>query len=236
MTHPGMDVGPLLGGRVELDFLAGLIAGFSTSVHCLAMCGGIAAAIALRGAGGAVNAGGTAVLARTHIVVQAQAARVLVYTLLGVAAGALGWGLQDVRPAGAFHDAARYLGALVLVAAAFSVFGVAIFGGSGGRLAARLSAPLTRRLHHLHKLGPVGLGAAWGLMPCALVYLTTFYAGLTGSPLQGALVMAGFGLGTVPAMTAIAAGASALPALASSLWLRGLAAAALFALAVFSVW
>ena len=50
LTHPGMDVGPLLGGRMEIDFLAGLIAGLSTSAHCLAMCGGIAAVIAL-GAG-----------------------------------------------------------------------------------------------------------------------------------------------------------------------------------------
>ena len=51
LTHPGMDVGPLLGGRMEIDFLAGLVAGLSSSAHCLAMCGGIAAVIAL-GAGG----------------------------------------------------------------------------------------------------------------------------------------------------------------------------------------
>lgn len=232
MTHPGMDVGPALGGRLELDFLAGLIAGFATSVHCLAMCGGIAAAIALRGPG---MSGGAAAMARTALLLQVQSGRVAVYVLLGAIAGALGWGLQDAQPSATVHQAARFLSALVLLAAAFSILGIAIFDGAGGRLAARLTGPLTRRLHHLHRFGPLGLGIAWGFMPCALVYLTTFYAGLTGSPIDGALVMAGFGLGTVPAMLAVAAGAGALTELAGNIWLKLAAATALFLVAVLTV-
>lgn len=224
-----MDVGPLLGGRVEIDFLAGLIAGASSSVHCLAMCGGIAAAIAVTGAGA------SGLRRRAVVIGQAQLARVLVYVTLGLIAGALGWGLQDSRPPAALHDVARYLSALVLAAAAFSIIGIPIFGGEGGRLGARLVAPVTRRLHHLHALGPLGLGLAWGLMPCAMVYLMTFYAGLTGSPAEGALVMAGFGLGTLPAMTAVALGASAVQKLAGRLWLRLAAGGLLLALAVLTV-
>jgi len=230
LTHPGMDVGPLLGGRAEIDFLAGLIAGLSSSAHCLAMCGGIAAAIAMSTA-----QTDTPVMRRAGRILQAQFSRVALYLILGAIAGGIGWGLQDSRPTVAVHEAARFLSALVLLAAAFSVMDIPVFGGQLGRVGARLSAPITRRLHILHRLGPVGLGLAWGLMPCAMVYLMTFYAGLTGSPQQGALVMAGFGLGTIPALTGVALGAGALQSLAKQFWLRALAGAVLIGLAVLTV-
>jgi len=44
--------------------------------------------------------------------------------------------------------------------------------------------------------------------------------------------MAGFGLGTAPALIALGAGAGMLPALARSAWLKAVAAAALVALAL----
>lgn len=228
MTHPGMDVGPLLGGRAELDFLAGFLAGLTSSAHCLAMCGGIAAAIAL-------GTGGGSVTRRASRILQAQLARVSLYLVLGVIAGALGWGLQDSRPPAVIHELARYLSALVLLAAAFAIMDIPIFGGEVGRLGARLSGPVTKRLHYLHRLGPVGLGLAWGLMPCAMVYLMTFYAGLTGTPTAGGMVMLGFGLGTLPSMTAVALGANSLQGFAKKLWVRILAGGVLIGLAVLSV-
>jgi hypothetical protein len=216
---------------MELDFLAGLIAGLSSSAHCLAMCGGIAAAIALRsGAHGAPP--WRAALGRARVISEASAARIIVYVALGAVAGALGWGLSEAGPGPALRMLARYLSALVLVAAALTVLEIPLFGGRLGALTARVSAPLTRRLHHLHRFGAAGLGLAWGLTPCAMVYLATFYAGLSGSAMQGALVMAGFGIGTAPALIALGAGAGALPALARSVWLKAVAAAALVALAV----
>lgn len=231
MTHPGMEITPTLGGRMELDFLAGLIAGLSSSAHCLAMCGGIAAAIALRtGEDGAPP--WRAALGRARLIGEASAARIVVYVALGAVAGALGWGVSEAGPGPALRMLARYLAALVLVAAALTVLEIPLFGGRLGALTARASAPLTRRLHHLHRFGAAGLGLAWGLTPCAMVYLATFYAGLSGSAAQGALVMAGFGLGTAPALIALGAGAGMLPALARSAWLKAVAAAALVALAL----
>jgi len=223
-----MDVGPLLGGRAEIDLLAGLVAGLTSSAHCLAMCGGIAAAIAL-------GTGGGGMVRRTGRILQAQMARVSLYVILGLVAGALGWGLQDSQPPVAIHELARYLSAMVLLAAAFSVMDIPIFGGQVGRLGAKIAGPVTKRLHHLHRLGSIGLGLAWGLMPCAMVYLMTFYAGLTGSPQGGAMVMLGFGLGTLPSMTAVALGATALQKLAQKLWVRVLAGGVLMVLAVLSV-
>ena len=231
MTHPGLDLAPTFGGRIELDFLAGLIAGFSSSLHCLAMCGGIAAAIAVRaGPGGSA---GRAALGRARVIAEASLSRIAIYTALGALAGLLGWGLGETGPA--LHGVARYLAALALAAAAVTVLEIPLFGGRLGAITARATGPLTRRLHHLHRFGAAGLGLAWGLTPCAMVYLATFYAGLSGSAGQGALVMLGFGLGTAPAVIAAGAGAGLLPTLARSPVLKGVAAAALFGLAVATV-
>ncbi len=233
LTHPNMDLSPFLGGRMELDLMAGLIAGLASSLHCLAMCGGVAAAIGVN-AGQSGGRGG-AVARRVSVLLQAQLARVAIYVGLGLVAGSIGWGLMDMPLAGDLHVLTRWIAALVLVVAAYTVAEIPLFGGAAGRFGAKLASPVYRRLHHLHRLGPVGLGAAWGLMPCAMVYLTTFYAGLTGSALQGGLVMLGFGLGTLPMLTLVGTTAGSLTELASKGWLKAVAAVALVMLAAVTV-
>ena len=51
-------------------------------------------------------------------------------------------------------------------------------------------------------------GMIWGFLPCGMVYGALFYAMLAGSTLGGAEVMAGFALGTLPSVTAVALGLS----------------------------
>jgi len=68
-----------------------------------------------------------------------------------------------------------------------------------------------------------------------MVYLTTFYAGLSGSTLQGALVMLGFGLGTMPALIVLGASAGGLAQLTTKVWLRTITAVVLVVLAVATV-
>lgn len=214
---------------MELDLVAGLIAGFASSLHCLAMCGGVAAAIGVNA--GSSEGGGVVVARRVSVLLQAQLTRVAVYVVLGAVAGVLGWGLMDLPLAGDLHVIARWIAALVLVVAAFTVAKIPLFGGAAGRLGARIASPVYRRLHHLHQIGPVGLGLAWGLMPCAMVYLTTFYAGLTGSAVEGGLVMLGFGLGTLPMLTLVGTAPASLQDLAKKTWLKALAATGLLGLA-----
>lgn len=194
-----------------LGFASGLVAGFGASLHCLAMCGGIAAALSMRGA--PAGAGGMGVLAsRAAILAQAQAGRITVYVVFGAIAGLAGTSIASGETSAPGLAVLRWLSAAVLVTMGLSVAGWAPLQGTG----ARLAAPLTRRLHHLHRFGAPGLGAVWGLMPCSMVYLMTVYAALTGSAAQGALVMAGFGLGTVPMLMAAGSGASAFASLTRS--------------------
>jgi sulfite exporter TauE/SafE len=45
-------------------------------------------------------------------------------------------------------------------------------------------------------------GLAWGLLPCGMVYGALLFALFAGTIAGGALVMLGFGLGTLPALIA----------------------------------
>jgi sulfite exporter TauE/SafE len=95
-------------------------------------------------------------------------------------------------------------GALLIVAASLMV--VQALG-----LALKRASPLTGVLVHL--AGPLvaghgrsaryGLGFVLGFLPCGLLYGALAAAGGTGSAADGALAMAAFALGTVPALVVV---------------------------------
>ncbi len=59
--------------------------------------------------------------------------------------------------------------------------------------------PLGRRfLPARTPLRAFGLGLVWGWLPCGLVYSALALSMVSASPQQGALIMLGFGLGTLP--------------------------------------
>ncbi len=135
----------------------------------------------------------------------------LVYVLAGAPAGAAGGALFGGLPHPAAFLAMRAAAALSLGWIGFSLLGLA----PSLAFVDRLAAPLTRLGSRLRApSGALAAGMVWGLLPCGMVYGALFYAGLSGGPLQGAAVMAGFGLGTLPSVTAAAFGLSRFRALA----------------------
>jgi sulfite exporter TauE/SafE len=90
-----------------------------------------------------------------------------------------------------------------------------------GAVVWRRLAPLLRPLlPPRDPLRAVAVGALWGWLPCGLVYAQLSVAAAAGGALQGALVMALFGLGTSVGLTALSAllqslGLARLPRLAS---------------------
>jgi hypothetical protein len=94
---------------------------------------------------------------------------------------------------------------------------------ASGRLAQRKGLP-----------GAIGLGLAWGWLPCGLTYSMLLLAATTASATNGALVMAAFGVGTLPAMvSATVAFERAARLLANRAALRNVAGALLLA---FGAW
>jgi sulfite exporter TauE/SafE len=175
---------------------ATFLLGLAASGHCLAMCGGVTAALGLatvRDASGRV---------RVPLLLACQIGRIVSYSLAGLlVAGALG-GVVAVLDVESVRRVLRASAAVALLFAAFVAFG--FVGDSGSRFGHavwRRLAPLGRRLLPINSLPRAcAFGMVWGWMPCGFVYSVLLVATLQQSAVQGAITMAAFGLGTLPAM------------------------------------
>ncbi len=172
-----------------------LATGLLGSGHCIGMCGGIVAALALarQGQGGAL-----------WFQLCYHGGRLATYALLGSSAGWVGALLVG---SDGFRAASRalLLGADLLLIAA----GVASAGLAGGRnpLEREWAAPLrllgraVRRFQRTPSpLAALPLGMLFGLLPCGMLYAMALAAAQSAAPGQGALLLLAFGLGTVPAL------------------------------------
>ena len=107
-------------------------------------------------------------------------------------------------------------GQCLVIATGFYIAGMtailAPFERAGQWLWTRLQRWIAPRLQMYLRDGqaqPFAFGALWGWIPCGLVYGTLATAMASGGATSGALIMLGFGLGTLPAM--FAAGTAAAP-------------------------
>jgi hypothetical protein len=214
-----------------LTFAGGLLLGLASSLHCAGMCGAIASSLLIAFDPGRGH------LARTKIHFTTQAGRVLVY----VAAGALLGGAGSEIYA-QFDHASAYLALRWAAAVALGWIGLSVTGFAPSLTALdRLTAPITLRLHRVKAAAGVTEGGAfvsgmiWGFLPCGMVYGALFYATLSGGALSGAEVMAGFGLGTLPSVTAVALGVTGLRRLGNVKSARVAVGLAIMAVAALSV-
>ncbi|MDL2716668.1 MAG: sulfite exporter TauE/SafE family protein [Acidobacteriota bacterium] len=177
-------------------FLIGLAGG----VHCVAMCGGIVSALNLRTGPLPSHADGSFAAFTRQL--GYSLGRVTSYALAGaLAGGAGGMGLlfQNVLPAQVVLLVVAN-GLIVLLGLYLAGIGTAVLSleragsfvfATLKRLGARLTPASTGAR-------AVGVGLAWGFLPCGLVYSVLAMALVSGSAPRGAAVMAAFGLGTLP--------------------------------------
>ena len=215
----------------SLSLGAALVAGIAASGHCIGMCGGIAGALAMRAqqaAGGSKLALGLAY----------NLSRIASYVVAGALAGLLGRTLLRAADVAPLSIALRVLAGLVMLAAAGRIlFGWRLLdpietAGSG---VWRRIAPWAGRQGRSGGLtGAIGLGLAWGWLPCGMTYSMLLLAATTASAATGAAVMAAFGLGTLPSMvTATVAFEKFAGALSARATLRTVAGILLLA---FGIW
>ena len=166
----------MLWGLLTAAFLMGLVGG----PHCLAMCGSTCAAI---GQFGVKRLGAF------------QVGRMVGYAMLGAVAGmfvqSVAWASENIvflKPAWVVMQAVVMAWGLVLLMFARQPVWVQqssqwVWGrikGAGSSVG-----------------GSFGLGAAWCLLPCGLLYSAVMLAVLSGGAWQGALVMLAFASATV---------------------------------------
>jgi hypothetical protein len=180
---------------LALAFATGLFGAF----HCLGMCSGIA--------------GGFFVhyqrAPRLIAVLAYHGARVLMYTILGVAGAAAGRVLVQTGLVGKGQGILMMAAGLLILGLGLDLLGLlpgrrrrdreqVRTGGTEVRLTAGTPP---RRLWL-----PVLAGGLNGLVPCSLVFSVAVKAAATADPLRAGLVMAAFGLGTLPTMAAVSWG------------------------------
>ena len=178
---------------------AAVLTGFLGGVHCAGMCGGIVAAVAGQSAGNV----------RPWLMHLAyNAGRIASYALAGAVAGAVGsLGLMFDRwlPV---QIVLYVMANLLLIALGLYLAGIRSpitrLEHLGARLWRRIQ-PFTRRFLPADSVPKaLALGMLWGWLPCGLVYTVLFTALLSGSALNGAILMLAFGLGTLPNLMAAA--------------------------------
>lgn len=193
------------------SMLAGAaLTGLLATPHCAAMCGGFATACSShRGRDG-------------RSAFPWHLGRLAGYAVLGALAGGAGRAL----PGPAWLPA--LLAALLLLWSAAALAGLvgdpARALPAAVRPVATLAAALARRPGVVAR---VGFGAAIALLPCGMLWAALGAAVASGGPGTGALVMAAFGVGTLPGLVVVAAGLRRLAG--ASLVRRRIVAAAVLA-------
>jgi len=187
---------------MELSFITALTIGLLGSTHCIGMCGGIV---------GALNTGlqqNSSTTRRSQFAYHLtyNAGRILSYSIAGAVAGLVGAQTTKIP-----LDTVISIGGLI--AGAFMVaLGVHLAGWwhslapieKAGQTIWKYIQPLGKRfLPVRNPIHAFGLGMVWGWLPCGLVYSALALSVFSSSAPQGALLMFGFGLGTLPALLAM---------------------------------
>jgi uncharacterized protein len=219
-------------GYLQLTVMAAFLAGLSGGLHCAAMCGpliGIACGPCRRGHERSWLAQSLAY----------NAGRITSYVTAGALAaslGAAGLALRGVP--GTQHAVLAVMSVSLLLMAAY-VAGVTPFVRAVervGALAWRHIGPRARRFLPVDTPARAfGLGLVFGWLPCGLVYVTLVAALATADPWQGGVIMAAFGLGTLPNVLAISAWFKAISAAAKKPAARVLIALVIAAMGIFGL-
>ena len=182
--------------------VASLLLGLASGVHCIGMCGGIVAAFStqkvVHGPSDSPRAASLPLLALFNT------GRVGAYATAGALAGAVGSAGGYAASVVGVQTAFYVLANVMLVLIGLHLAGIspllARLEALGGPVWRRLRPVAARFLPADTPLRALVAGSLWGWLPCGLVYGMLATAVATGSAASGALVMAAFGLGTVPNM------------------------------------
>lgn len=168
------------------------VIGLLTSVHCIAMCGGINLSQCTVYASGTEHCGRYANFMPSFLY---NFGRVLSYTVIGGLVGALG---SVVSFSGAGKGIVAVIAGVFMVIMGLNMLDVSPWLK---RISLQIPAVLRMKISGQKSgKGPFYVGLLNGLMPCGPLQAMQIYALSTGDPVKGALSMMIFSLGTVPLM------------------------------------
>ncbi|WP_394125491.1 sulfite exporter TauE/SafE family protein [Vibrio hepatarius] len=199
------------------DWIGAFLIGLIGAGHCMGMCGGIASMLTI----------GQSQPSKT-IPLFYNSGRLISYAFIGAIVGGTVASISEIS---SLNNALTWLR---LAAAVFMVLLACYIGRWWQGLLAveklgqtlwRFISPAGKSLLPLKSpIHAIPFGFIWGWLPCGLVYSTLTWSAVSGSALNGALIMIAFGLGTLPAMLLMGFGATYLHKLQQSQIFRNLGA------------
>jgi sulfite exporter TauE/SafE len=192
---------------LALAFTTGLLG----ALHCLGMCSGIAGGFFLHHRG----------VPKLRAVLLFHGTRVLVYILLGVAGAAVGRVLVQTGLIGKGQGILMMAAGALIVLLGLDLLGLIPRGRATAKPAAQtagVEVQLSARAPRPWM--PALAGALNGLVPCSLVFSVAVKAATTADPLRAGLLMAAFGLGTLPTMALVSLTGATIGDRASTIFTR----------------
>jgi len=220
--------------HLDVSFLAAVIVGFLGGVHCVGMCGGIVGALSF-----ALPEEQRAPSRSWRYLLAYNLARIGSYTLAGGLVGGLGHLTLQLFSLNQIQQYLFIVSGLFMILLGFYLAGwwrVLVYVERAGGILWKKLEPLGRAFLPVrtHRQA-FALGAIWGWLPCGLVYSVLIWAFASGSPLHGALLMFGFGLGTLPNLMAMGLFAGALNRFIRQPWTRWVAGSVIIAFGVLQI-
>lgn len=174
----------------EYSYLAAFMTGLLGSAHCLGMCGALVSGFFMKN-----RDGGMRTYAAYH------AARLAIYSLIGLVAAAIGTVLVASGGVGVAQGLLQILAGAIVILLGLDIAGLSPIRNSLG------FAPiawLRKQFVGATRRGPVVgaaiAGAINGMMPCSMTMAMAVQATTAPSIPEGILLMLVFGAGTLPSM------------------------------------
>ena len=217
---------------LTIVFLMGLLGG----VHCLSMCGGVVALLTsalpaeLRS-----NAKQTSLYHLNY-----NTGRILSYVIMGALFGLAGELLSNTLRMSALDHALRIFSGVLMVLVGLYIAnwyaGIQVLEKMGAKLWTKLQ-PISQKFLPVTSLKSAFLvGLFWGGIPCGLVYGALSFSILSGSAVQGGLIMLAFGLGTLPSLLLMAGFSSKLSEAIKKPLVRKFSGALIITLGIWALW
>jgi Uncharacterized conserved protein len=174
-----------------------MIAGFLSSWHCFAMCGGIV---------GVLSQGAEKQSKSERIIkwLLYNGGRITTYSIAGFIAGLIGNKALSVFSLSHAQTIGAYLSGAFIIALGLYLGkwwqGLVQIERFGMNFWQWLNPIKQRFFKSTNGFGLYVKGLIWGWLPCGLVYSMLIWSLTTGNPYQGSLMMFAFGLSTLPAI------------------------------------
>ncbi len=210
------------------DFLGAFVVGLLGAGHCVGMCGGLSSLLMLN----SPNRNPAVPLLFYNV------GRIASYSIFGAIVAGLTASLSHLTSLNHSLVWLRILSAVMMIILGLYIgrwwFGLLRLEKLGQNIWKWIS-PYGRSLLPLKKSWyALPFGIIWGWLPCGLVYSTLTWAAVSGSALNGALIMSAFGIGTLPAMLLVGFGATKIKQLQQSDWFRSVAAISIVCYGLYS--